>query len=1463
MLIRFNWWKPTSSRRKDLRIRAGFVESLERRVVLSAVMAGSMDTISVNDASVSLAAGTDSNETHHHAASDEIYLPPQHRMLATGSFLSPPDSGDPVQIAVKFLHQHAEELGLDANNSNSFTVTSQYTDESSGQTHMYLRQILDGLEVMNADISISLTSRGEVIHVTSSFVSGLPTKRDVTSQVIVNASQAFMELNADLKLGIHLDSNVVTIDPDSDETTTILSAAGTPIDDVAAKLVYVPTAEGLKLAWQLDVHDSGYSFWCDGFVDAGSGESLYVNDRIGHATYTVFALPTRSPIDGVRSIVVDPQDTTASPFGWHDTNGAAGADFWDTRGNNASVQEDVDHDNAGGFRPSGGAGLDFTFGLNTAIDPVNNQSASIANAFYVANLLHDIHYRYGFTEVAGNFQVNNYGRGGIGNDPVLIDIQDGDGSGDGFATLPDGTSPRMTLHRRSSPYRDTGFDTEIIVHEYGHGISERLTGGPANTSALSALQSKAMGEGWGDWWALMLTQESTDSKMGAYGIGNYAAGLPGNGPGIRQYPYSFDKSINPLTYNSFNGGAVNNESHKAGAIWASALWDMNWLLIDKHGFSSDFINGNAGNNLALQLVMDGLKLQGTNPSFLAGRDAVLAADRALTGGENQTEIWAAFARRGMGFSASDGGGASSVTVAEAFDLPGSISGTVFRDDNADGLKGNAESGLSEWQVFLDRNNNGVPDAATTTVINSTDTPKPIIDGPKTFSTRVVSGLPGTITDINVTVNLTHPAVGELYVTLISPGGTPVILANYLGGSGDNYSNTTFDDEAATYISSAAAPFSGSFKPYYNLSQLDGRNPNGTWTLRLDDSKAGNAGILLDWSMQITSGESDPVVVADAEGEYSFFGLGAGTHYVREVLQPGFTQSAPLNGLHNIVLASGQSVAGKNFGNRAAAKVSNISTFEDTLSKAIVIKPTVDQNITHFRISSIVGGSLFLNGAAIPVVNGDFLTIAQGLSGVKFLPHKNSNAAGHFRVELSQDGNNVMSGSSPAVCQISVIPVGDTPEVASVGTLANILSPPIVVARHTADGPEVTHFRISGITGGTLFQNNGISAVVNGMFITLAEAEAGLRFLPSVNSIVAGRFDVDSSENGTTVALQSGKATSTITVTPYQLPSLTIGDVTVSESQANATAWVTLSKPCSHPVSVTYATAPGTATVDYSSKSGLLTFAPGETTKPITVLLNGDLLDEFDESFYVVLSKPVSASIGDPYARITIQDNDAAPQLVINDVAVTEGNSGQTLAHFTVSISAASAKVITVRYGTANSTAVASADYVATSGTLNFPAGTTSQSLDVKVNADLLDEFTETFLVNLSGATYAVISDSRGIGAITDDDPLPSLSVNNVSIFEGNSGYTLATFTVTLSAASAKTVTVGYSTADNAGVSSGDYASKSGALSFASGVVSKTISVLVKGDVFKELDEFFSLNLSDALNATIADSRGLARIRNDD
>lgn len=1085
-----------------------FAELLEPRIVLHG------DTASLPSPFVGDAGDRQyiSTLSHEHETAALPYLQPQYRISPAGSLLSGPTEGEPLEMATHFLRNHATELGLDPDDFSSFAVTSQYSDVLNGATHIYLRQMVDGLEVMNADVSISLTADGEVIHAASSFISDPRVIAGTSSQYIISASQALMGLSDELGLDIPVTPQVIQTDSGSPDRATRLTAEGGGLKNVSAMLVYVPTAAGLELAWRLDVQTTDNDHWYDAVVGATTGESMYTDDRIDHAAYHVFPQPVESPNDGGRSIVIDPHDNTASPFGWHDTNGVAGGEFTDTRGNNASAQEDANHDDAGGFRPSGGASLNFDFPLNTSENSANYQSAAITNAFYWVNLLHDIHYQYGFTEAAGNFQTNNYGRGGTGNDPVLVDIQDGDGGTDSFVALPDGQSPRMTLYRRDNPFRDRAFDSDILVHEYGHGISERLTGGPGNTAALNAKQSKGMGEGWGDWWALMLMQVPADAKPDAFPIGNYAAGFPNDGPGIRRYPYSFDMSINPLTYNSFNGGAANNEQHKAGEIWCSALWDLNWLLIDKHGFSSDLYHGNGGNNLALQLVMDGLKLQGTNPSFLAGRDAILAADVALTGGQNQSEIWTAFARRGMGFSASDGGGAGATTVAEAFDVPASISGTVYRDDDASGTQNGAEPGLTGWSVYLDQNNNGVADQATTTVYNSTDTPKAITDHGITYSNKVVSGLSGTIVDINVTVNLTHPFDGELYLTLISPTNTPVILANYLGGGGDNYTNTVFDDEASSYISSASAPFTGSFRPYFDLAQLDGRDPNGTWKLRMDDAVSGNAGQLLSWSMQITSGDPDPVVMTDADGDYSFHGLGIGVHHIRSVVPPGFTQTAPVSGVHDVTISEGQPINGRGFGNRAAATVASAGTLEDTLSNNIVITPPTSLGVSHFRMSGISGGTLFKSDGTTFINNGDFITVAEGQSGVRFLPSINSTATGYFDVELSPDGVTVPADTSRVTGVISVTTVNDGPAGLSfinpVTTLpdSTITSAAVVLADISIEDDELGNNQLT-LSG----DDSGFFEIIESQL----RLKSGVTLNPEVKFQYAVMVNVDDSSVGAT------------------------------------------------------------------------------------------------------------------------------------------------------------------------------------------------------------------------------------------------------------------------------------------------------------------------------------------------------------
>ncbi len=226
-----------------------------------------------------------------------------------------------------------------------------------------------------------------------------------------------------------------------------------------------------------------------------------------------------------------------------------------------------------------------------------------------------------------------------------------------------------------------------------------------------------------------------------------------------------------------------------------------------------------------------------------------------------------------------------------------------------------------------------------------------------------------------------------------------------------------------------------------------------------------------------------------------------------------------------------------------------------------------------------------------------------------------------------------------------------------------------------------------------------------------------------------------------------------------------------------------------------------------------------------------------------------------------------PSLSIDDVTVTEGNAGTVDAVFTVTLSAASTQTVTVNYATANGTATAGSDYTAIGSTpLVFTAGELSKTVTVTVSGDTDAEPDETFFVDLSGAVNANIGDSRGVGTITNDDaaPLPSLSINDVTVTEGNSGTVNATFTVTLSAASTQEVTVNYATANGTATGGSDYtAIGSTPLVFTAGEISQTITVTVSGDTDVEEDETFFVDLSGAVNATIGDSQGVGTISNDD
>jgi hypothetical protein len=353
-------------------------------------------------------------------------------------------------------------------------------------------------------------------------------------------------------------------------------------------------------------------------------------------------------------------------------------------------------------------------------------------------------------------------------------------------------------------------------------------------------------------------------------------------------------------------------------------------------------------------------------------------------------------------------------------------------------------------------------------------------------------------------------------------------------------------------------------------------------------------------------------------------------------------------------------------------------------------------------------------------------------------------------------------------------------------------------------------------------------------------------------------------NATNATIATPSRTGTIT-NDDPLPSVVIDDVSVPEGDSgttNAVFTLTLSSPSGRAITVRAATANGTATqpADYTSTTVTVSFPPGSSTQTMSVPVVGDLLNEASDTFFVNLTLPTNVTIADNQGIGTIIDDDPLPSISIADASRNEGNSGTANLTFTLTLSPVSGRSVTVNWATADGTATAPADYTASSGTVTFAAGQTSRTFTVPVVGDLLDEYNETFLVNLSTPTNATIPDGQAVGTIVDNDPPSSFGVNDVTVSEGDTGTGTATFVVSLSAPSAKPISVDYATTEGAATRPDDYQSASGTLSFAPGDVSAVVDVTIESDLLNEFDETFTLDLSNAVNATIADGQGSAPSR---
>jgi hypothetical protein len=730
-----------------------------------------------------------------------------------------------------------------------WSIQSESPSAATGITNCFVVQRYQGIEIFRA-VSNFAIKNGNVIGHQERIVTDLGRKIKTTKPALAApeaAAKVYFQLGLAQNANFQIKSN-------PQPNSYLISSDLSNKESITTNLVYFQTKTGdLKLAWDMTIPTAEHDKIWSVRVDASNGKILekintVINCSFDHkgvisshdhfnnsesisykqiftpklaqtqaGTYRVLPFNVESPIHGSFQLLSNPANATASPFGWHDINGNSGPEFTTTRGNNVWAKEDYESDNGiDGYSPEGGSSLlfDFPYG-GTSVSASSYIDAACTNLFYMNNAMHDVWYQYGFDEASGNFQQNNYGRGGLGADFVFADAQDGSIASPprinnaNFSTPVDGSSPRMQmflwntapaispviitspsilagrygarqnafnpgnvelpvapaflqsnlalyiddsgagslgcsapsnaaalngkivilyrgscnfvvkakfaqdagaiaviivnnvageitmsgadesiaipvisitkalgdsiveqmqsgavnikLQVESSPFvnSDGDFDNGIIAHEYGHGISTRLAGGRNNSRCLD--NTDQMGEGWSDWFALMMQLKPGDVGTAKRGIGTFVSSQKTDGVGIRSFPYSTDTSVNPMTYGTTNSFQFRNAEnveetsvHGVGSVWATMLWDLAWAYIAKYGYDDNKYTGKGGNNKVMQLVLDGLKLQPCSPTFVDGRDALIAADQATTGGKDFCMIWEVFAARGLGVNASAG-----------------------------------------------------------------------------------------------------------------------------------------------------------------------------------------------------------------------------------------------------------------------------------------------------------------------------------------------------------------------------------------------------------------------------------------------------------------------------------------------------------------------------------------------------------------------------------------------------------------------------------------------------------------------------------------------------------------------------------------------------------------------------------------------------------------------------------------
>ncbi len=729
-------------------------------------------------------------------------------IFVDGAPLAPAQAGAPDTIARGFLKRHDTLFSLNGDAVAQLKLEKEDNDE--GTSFLSYVQTVGGVKVFEGDVQVAVNRHGEVLSVREGF--------------LVSGQQVASEPALDEARGIAtaFEHAGRTVQPSFAETSarsskSERSAFANPLsahnEEVLSELSIMRVGDTARLAWHVFA-DVGSNEWYEILVDAGDGELLYRrNLYVSEAQGTVYTEhPVATPTRQLLSFVGDTTINTAA--GWMGTSTV-------TTGNNAEAYLDTNADNAPDANNTTGLSnghafsstQDFTFPFSTTVDPRTQQAAVVANLFYFNNVMHDFSYNLGFTEAAGNFQTNNYGRGGLAADSVRAEAQDGSGTNNAnFATPPDGQRPRMQQYLFTSPNpdRDSSVDGDVVFHEYGHGISNRLIG---NGSGLGGTQSGAMGEGWSDYWACTL---GDDGLVGEYATGNTTAG-------IRRAAYTVPANTVHDSYADVCAGGC--QVHRDGEVWAATLWDLRTQL---------------GASITDRIVLNGMKFTPSRPSFLNARDGILQADQNLNGGANRCAIWTVFARHGMGVSAVGNDG---TTHTAASDLPTDCGGTCSFSISPTSASVASAGGTGSVSVTAGAGCNwtAVSNAAFITITaGASGTGSGTVSYSVAANTGTASRT-GTLTVAGQTFTVTQAGTTGGGTELIANGGfesgtTPWVISGQVTRSTGAYPNSG----VAYMILGGANSTTGTL--YEQITVPAGSSPNLTFWLNITTGEAAGAAV---------------------------------------------------------------------------------------------------------------------------------------------------------------------------------------------------------------------------------------------------------------------------------------------------------------------------------------------------------------------------------------------------------------------------------------------------------------------------------------------------------------------------------------------------------------------------------------------------------------------------------------------